>query len=144
MVTWVDKIATAEKGNIPYGAIFLASIAQALVVVGAGAMTNKWPALGRWTPTLVGGAGAVLVPQGKKFIGESGSKALAIGCGCTAVAPWVGLGLNTAIAGLKPKPPVVAGANQLAATQRPATTQTVQVTADNLADSASAGVDSRE
>jgi len=142
MATWVDKIATAEKGNIPYGAIFLASIAQALAVVGAGAVGNKWPSLGKWSPTLVGGAGAVLVPQGKKFIGESGSKALSIGLGCTAVAPWVGLGLNTAIAGIKRKP-VVAGAQTLA-TQRPAATQTVQVTANGLADAANLGVDSRE
>lgn len=143
MATWVDKIATAEKGNIPYGAIFLASVAQALAVVGAGAMANKWPALGKWSPTLVGGAGAVLVPQGKKFIGESGSKALSIGLGCTAVAPWVGLGLNTAIAGLKPKTPVVAN-QQLAAARGPVTTQTSQVTADGLADSANLGADSRE
>lgn len=142
MATWVDKIATAEKGNIPYGAIFLASVAQALAVVGAGAVANKWPTLGKWSPTLVGGAGAVLVPQGKKFIGESGSKALSIGLGCTAVAPWIGLGLNTAIAGITPKPPVVAGAQTLAS-RRAATTQTVQVTADGLAESAEAGVDSR-
>ena len=142
MATWVDKIATAEKGNIPYGAIFLASISQALAVVGAGAVANKWPSLGKWAPTLVGGAGAVLVPQGKKFIGESGSKALSIGLGCTAVAPWVGLGLNTAIAGIKPKTPVNNAV--LAATQRRQTTQTVQVTADGLADSANIGADSRE
>lgn len=142
MATWVDKIATAEKGSIPYGAIFLASIAQALAVVGAGAMANKWPSLGKYAPTLVGGAGAVLVPQGKKFIGESGSKALSIGFGCTAIAPWVGLGLNTAIAAIKPKAPVVAGGPTLT-TQRPATTQTVQVTANGLADSAEAGVDAR-
>ena len=142
MATWVDKIATAEKGNIPYGAIFLASISQALAVVGAGALTNKWPSLGKYSPTLVGGAGAVLVPQGKKFIGESGSKALSIGLGCTAVAPWIGLGINTGIAGLKPKAPVAAGAQTLA-TQKPATTQTVQVTANGLADSAEAGVDAR-
>lgn len=94
---WTEKIATAEVGNVPYGAIFWASIAQALGVLGYGAIQRKWPTntdLAKWAPTLVGTAGAVLVPQTRKFVGEATAKSLAIGLGNIALAPWIGKGLN--------------------------------------------------
>jgi len=105
---WTEKIATAEAGNVPYGAIFWASLAQALAVLGYGAIQRKWPTnteLAKWAPTLVGTAGAVLVPQTKKMIGEATAKSLAIGLGNVALAPWIGKGLNMIF---YPAPPVVA------------------------------------
>ncbi len=105
---WTEKIATAEAGNVPYGAIFWASLAQALAVLGYGAIQRKWPTnteLAKWAPTLVGTAGAVLVPQTKKMIGEATAKSLAIGLGNVALAPWIGKGLNMVF---YPSPPVVA------------------------------------
>ena len=111
---WTEKIATAEAGNVPYGAIFWASIAQALGVLGYGAIQRKWPTnveLAKWAPTLVGAAGAVLVPQAKKVIGEATAKSLAIGLGNIALAPWIGKGLNMIF---YPPPPVTAGRKQVA------------------------------
>jgi len=105
---WTEKIATAEAGNVPYGAIFWASLAQAGGVLAYGAIQRKWPEnadLVKWTPTLVGAAGAVLVPQAKKVIGEATAKSLAIGLGNIALAPWIGKGLNMIF---YPTPPVVA------------------------------------
>lgn len=105
---WTEKIATAEAGNVPYGAIFWASLAQALGVLGYGAIQRKWPTnveLAKWAPTVVGAAGAVLVPQAKKVIGEATAKSLAIGLGNIALAPWIGKGLNMIF---YPAPPVVA------------------------------------
>lgn len=110
---WTEKIATAEAGNVPYGAIFWASLAQALGVLGYGAIQRKWPTnveLAKWAPTLVGAAGAVLVPQTKKFVGEATAKSLAIGLGNIALAPWIGKGLNMIF---YPTPPVTAGRKQV-------------------------------
>ena len=110
---WTEKIATAEAGNVPYGAILWASIAQALGVLGYGAIQRKWPEnvdLAKWAPTLVGAAGAVLVPQTKKVIGEATAKSLAIGLGNIALAPWIGRGLNMIF---YPTPPVTAGRRQM-------------------------------
>lgn len=90
---WTEKIAKAEYGNVPVGAIFWASLGQTLTVLGYTALQKKWPAsvtLAKWAPTITGTAGAVLVPQTGKFIGEATAKSLAIGCGNTAVAPWMG------------------------------------------------------
>ena len=90
---WTEKIAKAEVGNVPYGAIFLASLAQAGCVLGYAALQKKWPenaTLAKWAPSIVGGAGAVLVPQTGKVIGEATAKSLAIGCGNVLVAPWLG------------------------------------------------------
>jgi len=110
---WTEKIATAEAGNVPYGAIFWASIAQAGGVLGAAALRRKWPEnveLAKWADTLVGAAGAVLVPQAKKVIGEATAKSLAIGLGNQALSPWIGRGLNKV---LYPTPPVTAGRKQM-------------------------------
>lgn len=97
---WTDKIATAEVGNIPYGAIFWASLAQALGVLGYAAIQKKWSTytqLAKWAPTLVGTAGAVLVPQTKGFVGEATAKSMAIGLGNVALAPWIGQLLNAIV-----------------------------------------------
>jgi len=115
---WTEKIATAEAGNVPYGAIFWASLAQALGVLGYGAIQKKWPTnveLAKWAPTLVGAAGAVLVPQTKKVIGEATAKSLAIGLGNIALAPWMGVAFNKI---LYPPPPVAAR-RQIAGRQNP-------------------------
>ena len=90
---WTEDIAKAEYGNVPVGAIFWASLGQTLTVLGYAALQKKWPAsaiLAKWAPTITGAAGAVVVPQTGKFIGEATAKSLAIGCGNTAVAPWMG------------------------------------------------------
>jgi len=116
---WTEKIATAEAGNVPYGAIFWASLAQAGGVLAYGAIQRKWPTnteLAKWAPTLVGAAGAVLVPQAKKVIGEATAKSLAIGLGNIALAPWIGKGLNMIF---YPAPPVVARRRQIAGRQNP-------------------------
>jgi len=111
---WTEKIATAEAGNVPYGAIFWASLAQAGGVLAYGAIQRKWPTnteLAKWAPTLVGAAGAVLVPQTKRFVGEATAKSLAIGLGNIALAPWIGKGLNMIF---YPAPPVTAAQKQMA------------------------------
>lgn len=113
---WTERIAKAEAGNVPYGAIFWASIAQALGVLGYGAIQKKWPTnveLAKWAPTLVGAAGAVLVPQTKKVIGEATAKSLAICLGNIALAPWIGRGLNMIFY----PTPSVAGRRQMAQRQ---------------------------
>lgn len=140
-MTWVDKIATAEKGSIPYGAIFLASLAQAVGVLGAGLLVSKYPQTDKYANPLVGGAGAVIVPQLKKYIGESSSKALAIGFGSQAVAPYIGQGLNYAVSAFKPAAPAAAPA-----ARRPATTYRAPAgaaTEADLAASATAGAETR-
>ena len=116
---WTEKIATAEVGNVPVGAIWWASLAQALSVLGYAAIQRKWPEnaeLAKWAPTLVGTAGAVVVPQTGKVIGEATAKSLAIGCGNVAVAPWLGRLFNMIL-----YPPVAAGARrQIAKRPNPA------------------------
>ena len=94
----MDKFAKAEYGNVPVGSIFLASMAQALGVLGAGALQRKYPAnafLAKWGNTVVEGLCAVLVPQTKKYIGEATAKSLAIGLGCQAAAPQIGALINS-------------------------------------------------
>jgi len=108
-MTWVDKIATAEKGNVPYGAIFLASLAQAVGVLGAGLLVSKYPQTNKYANPLIGAGGAVLVPQLKKYIGEPSSKALGIGFGCQVVAPYIGQGLNKVVGVFTPATPAAAG-----------------------------------
>ncbi len=110
---WTEKIAKAEYGNVPVGAIWWASLAQALTVLGYAALQKKWPAsvtLAKWAPTITGTTGAVLVPQTGKFIGEATAKSLAIGCGNVAAAPWLGKLFNAI---LYPTPPA-AGRRQIA------------------------------
>lgn len=105
---WTERIAKAEYGNVPAGAIFWASLGQTFTVLGYAALQKKWPAsvtLAKWAPTITGAAGAVLVSQTGKFIGEATAKSLAIGCGNTAVAPWMGKLLNAI---LYPTPPAAA------------------------------------
>lgn len=114
---WTDKIATAEVGNIPYGAIFWASLAETGEVLLLTALRRKWPTsaeLAKWGDTLVGTAGAVLVPQGKKFLGEATAKSLAIGFGNRALAPWMENALNKI---LFPTPPVTVARKQTAQRQ---------------------------
>lgn len=97
---WTEKIAKAEAGNVPYGAIFLASLAQALGVLGYGALLRKYPAnatLAKWAPTGVGTGGAVLVSQVGKHIGEATAKSMALGLGSMAVSPWIGSVFNTVL-----------------------------------------------
>ena len=89
----MDRIAKAEFKNIPVGAIWWASLGQSLGVLTSGALMRKYLAnatLAKWGHTLVGGAGAVLVPQTKKYIGEATAKSLAIGFGTQMVSPWLG------------------------------------------------------
>jgi len=139
-MTWVDKIATAEKGNVPYGAIFLASLAQAVGVLGAGLLVSKYPQTDKYANPLIGGAGAVIVPQLKKYIGESGSKALAIGFGSQLAAPYIGQGLNYVVSAFKPAAPVTPPA------ARPATTYRAPAgaaTESDLAASATAAAEER-
>jgi len=105
---WTERIAKAEYGNVPVGAIFWASLGQTGAVLGYAALQKKWPAsvtLAKWAPTITGTAGAVLVPQTGKFIGEATAKSLAIGCGNVAVAPWMGKLFNVI---LYPTPPEAA------------------------------------
>jgi len=114
---WTETIAKAEKGNVPYGAIFWASLGQTGGVLLTAALRRKWPGsteLAKWGDTLVGTAGAVLVPQAKKLLGEATAKSLAIGFGSQALAPWMGVGLNKI---LYPTPPVTAGRKQIAQRQ---------------------------
>ena len=105
---WTEDIAKAEYGNVPAGAIFWASLGKTLSVLGYAALQKKWPAsvtLAKWAPTITGTAGAVLVPQTGKFIGEATAKSLAIGCGNVAAAPWMGKLFNMI---LYPTPPEAA------------------------------------
>lgn len=105
---WTEDIAKAEYGNVPAGAIFWASLGQTGAVLLYAALQKKWPAsitLAKWAPTITGTAGAVLVPQTGKFIGEATAKSLAIGCGNVAVAPWMGKLFNMI---LYPAPQVAA------------------------------------
>lgn len=89
----MDRIAKAEFKNVPVGAIWWASLGQSIGVLTSGALQRKYPAnatLAKWGHTLVGGAGAVIIPQAKKYIGEATAKSLSIGFGCQAVSPWLG------------------------------------------------------
>lgn len=94
---WTETIAKAEKGNVPYGAIWWASVAMALGSVGVKELgrylTVKYPAkaaqFAKWLPTMGGAAGAVLVPQTKKLIGDATAKSMAVGLGCIAGEPWL-------------------------------------------------------
>lgn len=141
--TWIDKIAMAEAGNIPYGAIFLGSIAQALCVAGGVAVESKWPEYSKWSASALSGAGAVLVPQAKKVIGEPASKSLAMGCGLSAASPFVYKGINKAI-GLFAKP----AAGKPIETKTPPKTKTlpepIPASLGSLAGSADAGTEARE
>lgn len=108
----MDKIAKAEFKNVPVGAIFFASLGQAVGVLASGALQRKYPAnatLAKWGHTLVGGAGAVLIPQTKKYIGEATAKSLAIGFGTQAVSPWLGQLFNMIL-----YPPAAAAARRTA------------------------------
>ena len=94
---WTEGIAKAEAGNVPYGAIFWASLAETGEVLLATFLRRKYPtnvALAKWADTLIGTAGAVLTPQCKRFLGEATAKSLAIGFGNRALAPWMETGLN--------------------------------------------------
>lgn len=140
-MTWLDKIATAEVKNVPAGAILLASAAQALGVVGAGLLVNKWPAMDKYAHPLVGGGGAVVVSQLKGQIGESGSNALAMGLGTQAVAPYIGKGIGLLISAVTPKP-----ATPAAPARRSTTTYKAPVgepSEADLAAAASAGIEAR-
>lgn len=137
-MSWVDTIATAEKGKVPYGAIFLASVAQAIGVVSAGALVSKYPQTTKYANPLVGGAGAVLVPQLGKWIGEDGAKALGIGFGCQAVSPYIGLGINSLVGAFAPSP--IPAARRIAGRR---VTPAAGATESELADSATAGAETR-
>lgn len=97
---WTETVAKTEVQNVPIGAIFWASLAQALGVLGYGALLRKYPAnatLAKWAPTGVGTGGAVLVPQVGKYIGEATAKSMALGLGSMAVSPWIGKVLNAIV-----------------------------------------------
>jgi len=120
----MDKFAKLEYANVPAGSIFLASIAQALGVLGAGALQRKYPTntfLAKWGNTLVGLGGALVVPQTKKWIGEATAKSLAIGLGCQGVAPHIGSLLNSLIYPATPAARRAAG-KRVAGRQGPPTT----------------------
>lgn len=138
-MSWLNTIATAEKGKVPYGAILLASVAQAIGVVSAGALVSKYPQTTKYANPLVGGAGAVLVPQLGKWIGEDGAKALGIGFGCQAVSPYIGRGINSLL-GLFTPTPVPAAGRPIA--RRPVT-PAAGATESELAASATAGAETR-
>ena len=141
-MSWVDTIATAEKGKVPYGAIFLASVAQAIGVVSAGALVSKYPQTTKYANPLVGGAGAVLVPQLGKWIGEDGAKALGIGFGCQAVSPYIGLGINSLVGAFAPSP-IPAGRRVTPRIAGRRVTPAAGATESELADSATAGAETR-
>lgn len=108
----MDRIAKAEFKNVPVGAIWWASLGQAGGVLISGALQRKYPAnatLAKWGHTLVGGAGAVIIPQTKKYIGEATAKSLAIGFGTQAVSPWLGQLFNMIL-----YPPAAAAARRTA------------------------------
>jgi len=142
-MSWVDTIATAEKGKIPYGAIFLASVAQAIGVVSAGALVSKYPQTTKYANPLVGGAGAVLVPQLGKWIGEDGAKALGIGFGCQAVSPYIGRGINSIVGAFAPTPVPAAGRRVTPPIAGRRVTPTAGATESELAESATAGAETR-
>jgi len=139
-MSWLDKIATAEKGKVPYGAIFLASVAQAIGVVSAGALVSKYPQTTKYANPLVGGAGAVLVPQLGKWIGEDGAKALGIGFGTQAVSPYIGRGISSIVGVFTPTPPIPAARRPIAGRR---VTPTAGATESELAESATAGTEAR-
>jgi len=144
----MDRIATMEVKNVPAGAILLASVSQALGVVGAGLLVSKWPGMDKYANPVIGGAGAVLIPQLKGFIGENGSKALAIGSGTQAIGPYIGKGINALVSAVTPAPAAVARRPAVPATTpaRPPTTYRAPAgaaTEADLAASASAGIESR-
>jgi len=139
---FLDKIATAEKGKVPYGAIFLASVAQAIGVVSAGALVSKYPQTTKYANPLVGGAGAVLVPQLGKWIGEDGAKALGIGFGCQAVSPYIGRGINSLV-GLFAPTPVPAAGRPIAGRPTTYRAPVAGATESELAEAATAGAETR-
>ena len=115
----MDRIAKAEYGNVPVGADFLACLSQSVGVLTVGALQRKYPAnawLAKWGNTVVGGAGAVVVPQLGKYVGEATAKSLSIGLACQAGAPWLGALFNkifyppAAAAGRKAAQKKIAGA----------------------------------
>lgn len=108
----MDRIAKAEFKNIPVGAIWWASLGQSAGVLISGALQRKYPAnatLAKWGHTLVGGAGAVIVPQTKRYIGEATAKSLAIGFGTQMLSPWLGQLFNMIL-----YPPAAAAAKRTA------------------------------
>ena len=143
-MSWVDTIATAEKGKVPYGAILLASVAEAIGVVSAGALVSKYPQTTKYANPLVGGAGAVLVPQLGKWIGEDGAKALGIGFGCQAVSPYIGRGINSIVGAFTPTPVPAARKPASIAGRPTAYRAPVAATSEeDLAQSATAGAETR-
>lgn len=141
---FLNTIATAQKGGIPYGAILLASVAQAAGVVSVGALVSKYPQTTKYANPLIGGAGAVIVPQLGKWIGEEGAKALSIGFGTQAVSPYIGRGINSLV-GLFAPTPIVARrpTPPIAGRPTPYNGPAPGASESELADSATAGAGTR-
>ena len=139
----LDNIAKKEVGKVPVGAIFLASVAQAIGVVSAGALVSKYPQTTKYINPLVGGAGTVIVPQLGKWIGDAAAKSFAIGFGCQAVSPYIGRGINSIVGAFAPTPVPAAGRRVTPPIAGRRVTPTPGATESELAESATAGAETR-